>query len=30
MGGADEIVDQVDHFGGPFDVREVADAFKHR
>ena len=27
--GVDEVVDQVDHFAGPFDVREVADACEH-
>src|SRR6478736_6393661 len=27
--GADEVVDQVRHFGWPLDVREVADAFEH-
>ena len=25
----DEVVDQADHFAGPFDVREMADAFEH-
>jgi hypothetical protein len=28
MRGADEVVDQVNHFAGPFNVREVADAFE--